>query len=130
MNIWYRIWSIRQLKFFIPSWSQYFQFIVLYELFIFSMYSTCLDLIKQHIYCFSLSFFYIGSIRFRYFTIFRIHKYSTHFVLYFTEFVILLYTFLVISFVRYKDYMIRRISFSKFSDVLPAFTCASVICNL
>ena len=34
------------------------------------------------------------------------------------------------SFARYKEYMICLISFSKFSDVLPAFTCASVICNL
>ena len=48
----------------------------------------------------------------------------------FIEFIILLYTFLVISFARYKEYMICLISFSKFSDVLPAFTCASAIGNL
>ena len=48
----------------------------------------------------------------------------------FTEFIILLYTFLVISFTRYKKYMICHISFNKFSDALPAFTCARPIGNL
>ena len=48
----------------------------------------------------------------------------------FIEFIILLYTFLVISFARYKEYMICLISFSKFLDVLPAFTCARAIGNL
>ena len=43
---------------------------------------------------------------------------------------ILLYTFLVVSFARYKEYMICLISLSKFSDVLPAFTCTSAIGNL
>ena len=43
---------------------------------------------------------------------------------------LLLYTFLVISFARYKEYMICLISFSKFSDVLPGFTCARAIGNL
>ena len=38
-----------------------------------------------------------------------------------------LYTFLVISFSQYKEYMICLIPFSKFSDVLRAFTCASAI---
>ena len=42
----------------------------------------------------------------------------------------LLYTFLVISFARYREYIICLISFSKFSDVLPAFTCTSDIGNL
>ena len=36
----------------------------------------------------------------------------------------LLYTLLVISFAQCKKYMISQITFSKFSDVLPAFTCA------
>ena len=44
--------------------------------------------------------------------------------------IILLYTFLVNFFARYKTYMIWRISFSKFSDVLPAFTCTNTIDNL
>ena len=48
----------------------------------------------------------------------------------FIEFIKLLYTLLLISFVRYKEYMILPISFSKFSDVLPAFNCARVIANL
>ena len=42
----------------------------------------------------------------------------------------LLHTFLVISFDRYKEYMICLISFSKFSDVLPVFTRARAIGNL
>ena len=43
---------------------------------------------------------------------------------------ILLYTFLLISFARYKEYIIYLISFGKFTDVVPAFTCASAIGNL
>ena len=44
---------------------------------------------------------------------------------------ILLYTFFsVISFAHYKEYMICLIPFSKFSDVLHAFTCARTIVNL
>ena len=42
----------------------------------------------------------------------------------------LLYTFLVIYFARCKEYMICLISFNKFSDVLPAFTCRSATGNL
>ena len=48
----------------------------------------------------------------------------------FVEFIILMYTFLVISFAQYKEYIICLISISKFSDVLPAFTCARAIGNL
>ena len=48
----------------------------------------------------------------------------------FIEFIILLNTLLVIAFVQYKDYRICLISFSKFWDVLPAFTCASAIGNI
>ena len=48
----------------------------------------------------------------------------------FIEFIILLYTFLVIYFTRYKEYIICLISFNKFANVLPVFTCASAINNL
>ena len=48
----------------------------------------------------------------------------------FVEFFIFLYTFLVISFARYSEYIIFLISFSKFSDVFLAFNCASTIGNL
>ena len=48
----------------------------------------------------------------------------------FIKFSILLYTFLVTSFSLYKKYMICLISIHKFSDVLPAFTCAWAIGNL
>ena len=41
-----------------------------------------------------------------------------------------MYTFLVICFARYKKYLVYLISFSKFSDVFPAFTCARAIANL
>ena len=41
-----------------------------------------------------------------------------------------MYISLVIFFARYKEYMICLISFSKFSGVLPAFTCARVIGSL
>ena len=43
------------------------------------------------------------------------------------ELIILLHTFLVISFAQYKEYIICQISFSKFLDVLPAFTCVRAI---
>ena len=42
----------------------------------------------------------------------------------------LLYTFLVISFDWYKEYIICLISFCKFSEVLPAFTYPRAIGNL
>ena len=42
----------------------------------------------------------------------------------------MLYILLVISFARYKKYMICLISFSKFSDVLAAFASARAIGNL
>ena len=45
----------------------------------------------------------------------------------FIEFIIFLYTCLGISFVRCKEYMICLTSFSKFLDVLPAFTCTIAI---
>ena len=44
------------------------------------------------------------------------------------EFIVLLYTFLVISFAQYREYIICLISFSKFADVLPAFICERTIC--
>ena len=40
------------------------------------------------------------------------------------------YIFLVISFARHREYLICLASFGKFSDMLPAFTCTSVIGNL
>ena len=52
------------------------------------------------------------------------------FVLYLYWIHYILYTFLVISFARYKEYMICLILFNKFSDVLPAFTCPRTIGNL
>ena len=71
--------------------------------------------------------------RIRCFTILRIHKYSIHSVESYSmnsiEFIILWYTFLV-TFSKYKEYMICAISFKKFLDVLPAFTCARAIVNL
>ena len=48
----------------------------------------------------------------------------------FIEFIILLHTFLVTSFSRYKEDMSCLNSFSKFSDALSAFTCASAIDNI
>ena len=42
----------------------------------------------------------------------------------------MLYIYLIISFPWYKEYMIWHISFSKFSDVLSAFTPARSIGNL
>ena len=41
-----------------------------------------------------------------------------------------MYTFLVISFAPYKEYIICLISISNFADELPAFTCTSAVGNL
>ena len=64
------------------------------------------------------------------FSIFRTHKYSIHFCIIPLLNSLYCYTLLVISSSRYKEYMICLISFSKFSDVLPAFTCGRAIDNL
>ena len=48
----------------------------------------------------------------------------------FIEFIIFLCTILVIYFSWYKEYIICLIVFSKFSDVLPAFTSARPVDNL
>ena len=69
--------------------------------------------------------------RFRCFTIFRIHKYSIHFCIIPLLNSLYCYTlFLGISFARYREYMIRLILLSNFSDMLPAFTCARAIGSL
>ena len=41
-----------------------------------------------------------------------------------------LYNFLVIYLAPYREYIIFLISFSKFSDIVPAYTCARLIDNL
>ena len=51
-------------------------------------------------------------------------------ILNYTEFNILLYTFFVLFFAQYKQYMLCLISFSNFSDLLPVSTCASATGNL
>ena len=43
------------------------------------------------------------------------------------DLITLLYTFLVISFDRYKEWTICLISSNKFSESFPAFTCAGAI---
>ena len=48
----------------------------------------------------------------------------------FSEFIMLLYTFLVIYFSQYKKCIIWRISFSNFSDVLSALTYARGVGSL
>ena len=63
--------------------------------------------------------------------IFRIiHKYMFILFYNFIKFIILLYTFSVISFAWCKKFVIWLISFSKFLDVLHTFTCARAISNL
>ena len=67
--------------------------------------------------------------RIRYFTIFRIYKYSIYSVYNFMKLSRPLYNFLIVSFAQYKKYMIFLNSFRKFSDALFAFTCVSTIGN-
>ena len=47
----------------------------------------------------------------------------------FIEFIILLYTFLVIYFDQYIECIISQVLFSKFSGVLSAFSCENAIGN-
>ena len=57
-------------------------------------------------------------------------RYIVSVVLYnFIEFIILLYTFLLTSVSLYNENMVWLISFSKYPNVLPTFTCASAIGN-
>ena len=64
----------------------------------------------------------------RCFTIFRIYKYSIHFVLYFYLIHDIVIYFLPISFAQYKKYVIYL--FNKFSESLPAFPYARAIGTL
>ena len=95
----------------------------------------------SHIYHFSLSLFYLWdwvivwrlnvsddwgsdvSLFLEFINIVSILFYN------FIEFIIWLYTFLVISFALHKKYKISLISISKLSDVLPAFTYGRAIDN-
>ena len=65
-----------------------------------------------------------------YFTIFRIHKYSFRSAYNFTEFIILLYTFLVASFSRHNKYMICLIPLVSLQILFLAISCAIAIGNL
>ena len=89
------------------------------------MYSKYLDLIEQHIYHFFLKIVFerlSNSPRGSDVLLFLEFINIVSFLLYnLIEFILLLYTFLVNSFARYKKCMICLISFSKLSDVLPAF---------
>ena len=67
--------------------------------------------------------------RIRYFTIFRIYKYSIYSVYNFMKLSRPLYNFLIVSFAWYRKYIIFLNSFRKFSDALFAFTCVSTIGN-
>ena len=84
----------------------------LYDSYIFSIYSKCWDLLKQHIYHFSLLFKFVSSKRLsnslwgsdgllfhEFINIVSILFYN------FVKLIILLYTFLVISFAWYKKYI-------------------------
>ena len=67
--------------------------------------------------------------RIRYFTIFRIYKYSIYSVYNFMKLSRPLHNFLIVSFAWYRKYIIFLNSFRKFSDALFAFTCVSTIGN-
>ena len=132
-KIWYWI-TIRWFKFFISCWSWYFKFIIFAWLFwYFSMHNICRDLMGKQIYHFFFNFIFCErlSMKIRCLNILR-NIVSILFPKFynFNEIIILLYTFLIISFAWYKEYIICLIWFSKISDVLPAFTCASAIVNL
>ena len=124
LNIWYRIWFLTLLKTFTPHWSRYFKFVVF--VWLFNIFPCTVDLsrlLKLTLYVrLSKSLWGLHVLLF-----FRIHKYSIH---NFVEFIILLYTFLVIPFAWYKKYMIWRNLFSKFSDLLAAFTCTRAISKI
>ena len=70
---------------------------------------------------------------FRSFAIFWVHKYSIHFYnwiqFHCIDVIMLLCTFLGISFDWYKEWTICLISFYKLSEWLPTFNCARAISN-
>ena len=64
--------------------------------------------------------------------IFRIDKYSIHFAFKIDWiYYVVIHIFIVIHifFACYKEYIVWQISFSEFSDLLPAFASASGISN-
>ena len=100
----------------------------------FSMNSQCQVLIKQHILL--LFFQFISSVKLinsllgsNFLLFLELINIASTLFYNFIEFIILLYTFLVICFAGYIEYIICLILFSKFSDILLAFTCASAIGN-
>ena len=87
------------------------------------IYHFMLKLILQIYLLFNLLYLKDWSVKIRCFTILEFTNIVSTLFYNFIEFIILLYTYLVFSFARYKEYIICLISFSKFSDVLPAFIC-------
>ena len=85
-------------------------------------------MIEQHIYHFFINDFFLKD----YVIVYVDHIINKVSILFqnLIEFIILLYTFLEISFAVHKEYIISLILFSKFSDVLPDFTCPSDIGSL
>ena len=97
------------------------------------IYHFLLKLILQIYLLFNLLYLKDWSVKIRCFTILEFTNIVSTLFYNFIEFIILLYTYLVFSFARYKEYIICLISFSKFSDVLPAFICEStidILCNI
>ena len=90
------------------------------------------SMIKQHMDPFTLSILYLKEWVIGLDVLLFTEFINIVFILYYTfvEFIMLLYTFLVISFARYKEYITCQISFSKFSDVSLAFAYARAIANL
>ena len=94
--------------------------------------ARCLSLL------FKFFFVFFGRLgNYKYSEFINIHKFKSEFlnivfILYynFIEFIIPLYTFLVICFTQYKEYMISQISFINFLGALPFSTCARTIRNL
>ena len=86
---------------------------------------------KHYIYLFSLSLLYLKDSKWGSAALLFPELMNIVLILFYNlvVFIILLYTFLVTLFFE-TFCLICVTSFSKFSDVLPAFTCASAIGNL
>ena len=125
----------RVIQILIPCWSWYLKSIIfVWFFYIYYAYYAYYALINQHMFLSFSSLFYLWDLTrlwessvllfSEFINIVSILFYNV------IEFIILLYTSLVTSFSRYKEYIISLISFCKFLDVLPTFTCARAIGNV
>ena len=129
LNVWHRMWSARSFKFFILRWNWYFEFIVFVWIFYLFPYILHAKIEKARYLSFlcKLTLSAISSVSLWASDVLLILEIIN--MIYILH-VRLLYTFLVISFVKYKECNIWGNSFNKFSNVVTRSTYANTVVNL